>query len=190
MSNGDDQPRTDEEAPRESDGPPPDDDAPDAADAHDAPESAVRDDSPHAESRRRRLEHLIPDIVRRTFYAGLGAVFTTEEGIRKLASDLKLPKDVANYLIQQAASSKDELLRVVSKELRGFLESVNISGEMQKLLTSLSFEIKTEIRFIPNDEAIGGVKSDIKVGRMAFRRHKDKDDKKKHHDKDSDKNDS
>jgi hypothetical protein len=124
---------------------------------------------------RGRLEGFIPDIVKRTFYAGLGAVFTTEEGIRKIASDLKLPKDVANYLIQQAAASKDELFRVVGKELRGFLETVNISGELQKLLTSLSFEIKTEIRFIPNDEAIAGVKPDVKVGRMSFRRNKDRD---------------
>ena len=107
-------------------------------------------------------------------------MFTTEEGIRKIAPDLQLPKDVANYLIQQAAASKDELFRVVGKELRGFLESVNLSGELQKLLTSLSFEIKTEIRFIPNDEGIAGVKPDIKVGRMSFRRKKDrdKDDKK------------
>src|SRR5436309_3212147 len=36
---------------------------------------------------RGRLEQLLPDIVKRTFYAGLGAVFTTEEGIRKIASD-------------------------------------------------------------------------------------------------------
>jgi hypothetical protein len=122
-----------------------------------------------------RLESLIPEIVRRTFYAGLGAVFTTEEGIRKIASDLKLPKEMANYLIQQAAASKDELFRVVGKELRGFLESVNISGELQKLLTSLSFEIKTEIRFIPNDEAIGGVRPDLKVGRMALKRDRKSD---------------
>ena len=55
---------------------------------------------------------------------------TAQEPARgKIASDLKLPKDVANYLIQQAAASKDELFRVVGKELRGFLESVNISGE-------------------------------------------------------------
>jgi hypothetical protein len=132
---------------------------------------------PPQEKQRGRMD-FIPDIVRRTFYAGLGAVFTTEEGIRKIASDLKLPKDVANYLIQQAAASKDELFRVVGKELRGFLESVNISGELQKLLTSLSFEIKTEIRFIPNDEAISGVKPDVKVGRFALRRNRD-DDKKK-----------
>ena len=131
------------------------------------------------QQRRGRLQEFIPDIVRRTFYAGLGAVFTTEEGIRKLASDFHLPKDITNYLIQQAASSKDELFRVVGKELRGFLESVNVSGELQKLLTSLSFEIKTEIRFIPNDEAVGGVKPDMKVGKMSFKRSKDKKDKEK-----------
>jgi hypothetical protein len=169
-----------ESAPPEVDAAPPDDvddDAPPdegaAADAADA-----RDEGEPRDRQRGRLEGFIPDIVKRTFYAGLGAVFTTEEGIRKIASDLKLPKDVANYLIQQAASSKDELFRVVGKELRGFLETVNISGELQKLLTSLSFEIKTEIRFIPNDEAVAGVKPEVKVGRMSFRRKKDKDDKK------------
>jgi hypothetical protein len=170
-----------EEAPPEeqldADAPPPENGA---AGAHEA-----RDEGEPRDKQRGRLEGFIPDIVKRTFYAGLGAVFTTEEGIRKIASDLKLPKDVANYLIQQAASSKDELFRVVGKEMRGFLESVNISGELQKLLTSLSFEIKTEIRFIPNDEAVGGVKPDVKVGRMAFRRNKDRDkDDKKNGDKD------
>src|SRR5215471_18436695 len=128
---------------------------------------------------RGRLEQFIPEIVRRTFYAGLGAVFTTEEGIRKLASEFHLPKDVANYLIQQAAASKDELFGIFAKELRGFLESVNLAGELQKLLTSLSFEIKTEIRFIPNDEAIGGVRPDVKVGRFALRRNRDEEKKKK-----------
>src|SRR5436309_14341897 len=116
-------------------------------DTDEAPRDSAADepagDGPPQEKQRGRMD-FIPDIVKRTFYAGLGAVFTTEEGIRKIASDLKLPKDVANYLSQQAASSKDELFRVVGKEMRGFLETVKISGELQKLLTSLSFEIKTE----------------------------------------------
>jgi hypothetical protein len=148
-----------------------------AADELPPPENGSSAEAHEGEPRDRqrgRLEGFIPDIVKRTFYAGLGAVFTTEEGIRKIASDLKLPKDVANYLIQSAASTKDEMFRVVGKELRGFLETVNISGELQKLLTSLSFEIKTEIRFIPNDEAIGGVKPDVKLGRMSFKRDKNK----------------
>jgi hypothetical protein len=109
-----------------------------------------------------QLTGLVPDLVKRTFYAGLGAVFTTEEGIRKLANEFSLPKDVASYLINSAQTTKDELFRIVAKEMREFLENLNLSNEVAKLLTTLSFEIKTEIRFIPNDEAVGGVKPDIK----------------------------
>ena len=118
---------------------------------------------------RRRLEQFIPDIVRRTILGGIGAVFASEEGIRKIASEVSLPKDVVNFLLQQATNSKDEVLRVVAKEVRGFLESANLSAEMQKLLTQLSLEVKTEVRFIPNDEAVGGVKPDFKR-KMALKR--------------------
>jgi hypothetical protein len=111
---------------------------------------------------RQRLEGLVPDLVKRTFYAGLGAVFTTEEGIRKLAQDFSLPKDVASYLINSAQSTKDELFRIVAKEMREFLENMNLGNEIAKILTTLSFEIKTEIRFIPNSESVGGVKPDLK----------------------------
>ena len=111
---------------------------------------------------RQRLEGLVPDLVKRTFYAGLGAVFTTEEGIRKLATEFSLPKDVASYLINSAQSTKDELFRIVAKEMREFLENMNLGNEIAKILTTLSFEIKTEIRFIPNAEAVGGVKPDLK----------------------------
>jgi hypothetical protein len=111
---------------------------------------------------RRRLEQFIPDIVRRTILGGIGAVFTSEEAIRKLAGEVTLPKDVVNFLLQSANNSKDEVLRVVAKEVRTFLESANLSHELAKLLTQLSLELKTEVRFIPNDEAVGGVKPDMK----------------------------
>jgi hypothetical protein len=128
-----------------------------------AAESSGGAEGKEEEARQRsRLEQFIPEVVRRTVLAGLGAVFSTEEGIRRMASEFHLPKDVANYLIQQASASKDELFRMVTKELRSFLESANLAGELQKLLTSLSFEIKTEVRFIPNDEAVGGVRPNIK----------------------------
>jgi hypothetical protein len=158
---------------RQPDAPPP----PEEAKVEEAPppDETPPPEEPAAENekaKRGRFDQFIPEIVRRTFYAGLGAVFTTEEGIRKLASDFHLPKDITNYLIQQAAASKDELFRVVGKELRGFFEHVDIAGELQKVLTSLSFEIKTEIRFIPNDQAVAGVKPDLKLGKMSIKRAK------------------
>lgn len=134
---------------------------------------AIEDDDDRDEkSVRKRLEGFVPDLVKRTFYAGLGAVFTTEEGIRKLANEFSLPKDVVTYLVSSANSTKDELYRIVARELRGFLEGLNLSQEMAKLLTTLSFEIKMEARFIPNDEAVTGVKPDIKK-RVAIKRNKE-----------------
>src|SRR5262245_25774214 len=49
---------------------------------------------------RQRLEALVPEIVKRTFAAGMGAVFSTEEGIRKLAKD-NLPA-AAGYIASSA----------------------------------------------------------------------------------------
>lgn len=122
---------------------------------------------------RERLEKLLPEVVRRAISAGSTALLTTEDGIRKLVSEMNLPRELAAYLMMQASSSKDEVLRIISQEIRRFLESVNLSGELQKLLTSLSFEIKTEIRFIPNSEAI--VKPEIKNKVAVKRKDRDSD---------------
>ena len=86
------------------------------------------------ETIRHRLERLVPELVKKTFAAGLGAVFSTEEGIRKIA-----------------------------RETREFLASLNVSEEIAKILTTLSFEIKTEIRFIPNSERYIGAEPDVKA---------------------------
>lgn len=122
---------------------------------------------------RERLEKLVPDVVRRAISMGTSALSNTEDGIRKLVSDFNVPRDVAAYLVMQASASKDEVLRIFGEELRKSLESVNLSGELQKLLTSLSFEIKTEIRFIPNDQAV--VKPEIR-NKTTVKRSRDSDD--------------
>ncbi len=119
---------------------------------------------------RERLEKLLPDVVRRAISAGTTAFSSTEDGIRRLVSEFNLPRDVAAYLVMQAAASKDEVLRIVGSEMRHFLETVNLSGELQKLLTSLSFEIKTEIRFIPNSESV--VKPEVK-NKVAVKRDRE-----------------
>jgi hypothetical protein len=120
----------------------------------------AHDDNPDERRLRERLEKLLPDVVRRAINAGTTAFTSTEDGIRRLVSEFNLPRDVAAYLIMQASTSKDEALRIIGSEVRQFLQTVNLSGELQKLLTSLSFEIKTEIRFIPNSESL--VKPEIK----------------------------
>lgn len=133
--------------------PPPQEPGPAAPDApDDDPDRSVR----------QRLEALIPDLVKRTVTAGLGAAFATEGGIRRLAGELSLPKELAQSLLASADSTKDRVVEIIAREVREFLENLNLNDVLVKTLTQLSFEIRTEIRFVPNDQAPGGVKPEIK----------------------------
>jgi hypothetical protein len=113
------------------------------------------------ESIRQRLEHLVPELVKKTFAAGMGAVFSTEEGIRRIARE-SLP-EIAGYVASSADGAKDKVFEVIARETREFLANLNVSDEIAKILTTLSFEIKTEIRFIPNSERFAGAEPDVKA---------------------------
>ena len=114
------------------------------------------------ETIRQRLEHLVPELVKKTFAAGMGAVFSTEEGIRRIAREVSLP-DVVGYVANSADGAKDKVFEIVARETREFLSNLNLTEEIAKILTTLSFEIKTEIRFIPNSERLTGTEPDVKA---------------------------
>jgi len=90
----------------------------------------------------------ISDYIKRAVLAGIGAVFMTEEGVRGFLGDLKLPKQTAQFVLNHVAKTKEDLFRVVTSEIRGFLESTQLSEELKKVLTSISLEISTKVRFI------------------------------------------
>jgi hypothetical protein len=118
--------------------------------AHDKPEAD--------QERKRRFERAIPVVLKRVLERALesGASRLAEgpENLRHLLQDLKLPKDVLHYLYTQVDDTKNGLYRVVAKEIRDVLENTQFAEELTKVLTKLSFEIKTEIRFIPNDAMV------------------------------------
>ncbi|MFI5301681.1 MAG: hypothetical protein ACHREM_26635 [Polyangiales bacterium] len=123
-----------------------------------------------ADEHRSRLEGVIPDLLKKAVQGGYDRASGSAESIRSFITESKLPKEIAHQLLAQIDDTKNDLFRVVAKEVRGFLEAVDFQRELQKLLTTVSFEIKTEIRFIPNDsqpDKLGrpDVKSDLRVKR-------------------------
>ena len=136
------------------------------------------------ETIRQRLEHLVPELVKKTFAAGMGAVFSTEEGIRRMARE-SLP-EIAGYVASSADGAKDKVFEVIARETREFLSNLNVSDEIAKILTTLSFEIKTEIRFIPNSERFAGAEPDVKAS-VRLKRNTDKPPQEKDKDKEKDK---
>ena len=141
------------------------------------------------ESIRQRLEHLVPELVKKTFSAGMGAVFSTEEGIRRIAREVSLP-DVAGYIASSADGAKDKVWEIIARETREFLANLNLTEEIAKILTTLSFEIKTEIRFIPNSERFAGAEPDVKASVRLKRAGSDDKDKDKKDDKEEGERDS
>ena len=157
------------------------------SDEPDPPDDLNDDDEPRPRS---RLEGLIPDILKKALAQGAGAlsdeklretlvaevvrkaihvgnevVDSTEEQVRKLLNDVPVPKEVGDRVSHKLDEFKGEMFRIVKQEVHEFLEKVDVGAELQRVLTSLSFEIVTEIRFIPNEKGgQPGVKPDVKAG--------------------------
>ena len=87
----------------------------------------------------------------RAIEIGVDRAQDAPESLKHFVGEMKLPKEIVGYILQQVDETKNGLFRVVANEIRDFLEHTNISGEMKKMLTTVQFEINTTVRFSPND---------------------------------------
>ena len=112
-----------------------------------------------------RLERLLPELVRR-FVDGLDRISEGKDGRSRVA----LPKEALALLLAQLEETKSGLYRAVARELRDFLEKTNFSDELARALTKLTLELRTEVRFVANDDNPSDVtspqvKTEVKVRR-------------------------
>lgn len=131
------------------------------APAKDAPGAGAGDDPLEADAPPEGTRGFVADAVKKAMLAGVGALFLTEESARKLAREWKLPKELIGYVGSQAAGAKTEIMRVVSDEIRRFLESDALRREFVKHMTSMAIEVKAEIRL--KDAGARGVKPVVKA---------------------------
>ena len=117
---------------------------------------------PDKERERRRLERILPELIKRIVETGYEKISEGPENVRQFVSEMKLPKEALALILAQLDETKNGLYRVVAKEIRDFLEHTNMAEEISKVLTTLSFEIKTEVRFIPNEARSGVAKPDVR----------------------------
>ena len=115
------------------------------------------------ERERRRLERLLPEAIKRLVEAGYERLSEGPENVKQFVSDLRLPKEALALILAQLDETKTGLYRVVAKEIRDFLEHTNFAEELTKVLTTLSFQIQTEVRFVPNDSRLGMPRPDVKA---------------------------
>jgi hypothetical protein len=131
-------------------------------------------DPEQGERERRWSEGVLRDTLRKAvekgIEAGIGTLRSADSALRGVTLDGKLPKEFIGYIFASIDETKNATVRVVAKEVRDFLEATDIAGEFYKALTSLSFEVKTEIRFIPNDA--GGIRPQVRARAVQKRRRR------------------
>lgn len=113
------------------------------------------------EAARRGLERIIPDLIKRVLEIGIERLAEGPDSVRRVVGDLKLPREALTSILSQIDETKAGVYRVVAKEVRDFLGQKSFAEELSRALTALSFEIRTEVRFVPN-EARGRPTPDVR----------------------------
>lgn len=96
-------------------------------------------------------EGLLPELVRRAVERSVQAILHTEEGRKNVVAAL-MPRELISTVMNQIDGTKKDAVAMIGREMQSFLQTLNVGEELRKILTSVSFEIKTEVRFIPNED--------------------------------------
>ncbi len=98
-----------------------------------------------------RSQGFVGEVMKKLFMAGLSAAFMTEEHIRSYLSEVRLPKEVLNTVLQGAAKSKEEIVHRVGKEVINILKKIDFVQEASKFAEEHTFKIKAEVEVVRKD---------------------------------------
>ncbi len=100
---------------------------------------------------RSRRSRAVPDFVRRAIENTVGSVQNTGT----------VSKEALQYILHQGDRTKREVVRIVASEVGDFLQHVDISREIIKVLTSVQAEVSLSVRFKPTKG--GGIIPDVEA---------------------------
>jgi len=92
-------------------------------------------------------EKKISDIFKKVVSTGISAAFMTEDTVKGILHDLPLPKEMVNGLLQNAKNTKDDFIHSVKNELKSYLDKIDISKEIDRVLDNYDLDISATIKF-------------------------------------------
>ena len=103
---------------------------------------------------------LLQDLIRKALQTSISTIATTEEGVRTVVGAVA-EKDLLNHAVASVDATRREAVAILAREVHTFLQNLNVGEELAKILTSVSFEIRTEVRFVPNED--GTLRAKVKT---------------------------
>jgi len=96
------------------------------------------------------LQSKAADLVKKVLTVGVGAAFLTEESLRALVSEIKLPKELISGILESANKSKNEFLSKMGTEV---VDRVTARVEPDQLIREIieknELEFSIRLRFHP-----------------------------------------
>ncbi len=89
----------------------------------------------------------ISDIFKKVVSTGISAAFTTEDTVKNIIQDLPLPKEMAQGLLANAKQTKEEFVSGVKNELKTYLDKIDLTKEIDRVLENYDLEVKANIKF-------------------------------------------
>lgn len=94
------------------------------------------------------------DLMKKVITVGVGAAFLTEESLKALVSEFKLPKELIAGILEQAGKTKNEFLRTLSQDvLSRVVEKVDPSAILQEFLTKNDVEFTVKLKVKPKSSS-------------------------------------
>lgn len=117
------------------------------------------DDRPHdpeSENRRARRgppETPLVDLAARFVRSGVEAVTQTTERLREKGEQFD-PKDIVTGAAQLGLRGKEELVSIVAREVRSYMEKLQIGDDVRAFLTGHTLEVQASLRLRPLGDAV------------------------------------
>lgn len=98
-------------------------------------------------------EPRLMDFARKLVRGGVDVVSSTQGAIRERTSEIKpkeIPKELIESVAHMTARTKDELVGLMAREFKSYLEKLNLVDEFREILEDYSLDVNMNIRLRPN----------------------------------------
>ena len=93
------------------------------------------------------------ELLKKAITVGIGAAFLTEESLRSLVGEMKLPKELISNLLASANNTKSEFLNKISSEMiEKITAQVKPADLLQELLRNNEIEFQVKMKVRPKSE--------------------------------------
>jgi hypothetical protein len=96
------------------------------------------------------LKSTAADMMRKVLTVGVGTLFLTEEALKGLIGELKVPKELLGGILSSANRTKNEFLQQIAHEVMGRLkDNIDPKALVEEILARNEIEFNVRVSFKP-----------------------------------------